>query len=189
MLFDDKLSDIIRTLENDGVLLLPSDSVWGLACSMYSKKGNTKIKSILNREKSDSLDVLVDSIEMLKKLVPNIHPRIDTLLHFHKKPLTIIYPNVSKLPSFLQTKDKRIPIRIVHDPYCNKIINLLGAPLVFAPAKLKGNPYPASFADIDLSILQRADFVSKHKQNNSDIQEPSVLIDYDPEGEINFLRT
>ena len=87
MLFIDKLSDIIRTLENDGVLLHATDTVWGLACSSLSKSGIDKIYEIKKREKSKPILMLVDSVEMLKKHVPHIHPRIETLLQFHKKPL------------------------------------------------------------------------------------------------------
>jgi len=188
MLFDDKLSDIIRTLENDGVLLHPTDTVWGLGCSVYSESAIEKIYAIKNRDRSQPLLALVDSLDMLKKFVPHIHPRIETLLHFHKKPLTVIYPDVNMIPPFARAKDDSVAIRIIQDPYCNQIIKLLGSPLISTSANISGDPFPKSFTEITQSIIDESDFVSMYKRSQNISAKPSVLINYDEEGEINFLR-
>lgn len=188
MLFDDKLSDIIRTLESDGVLLHPTDTVWGLAASVFSKKAIEKIYMIKNRERSQPLLLLVDSLEMLKKYVPHIHPRIETLLHFHKKPLTVIYPNVKLIPHFARAEDDSVAIRIIQDPYCNQIIKLLGNPLVSTSANISGSPFPVTYSDISQGIIDKADFVSVYRRMTRVSTKPSVLINYDQDGEIKFLR-
>lgn len=188
MLFDDKLSDIIRTLENDGVLLHPTDTVWGLACSVFSEKAIEKIYDLKKRDRNEPLLLFVDSLEMLKKYVPHIHPRIETLLHFHKKPLTVIYPNVNLIPAFARANDGSVAIRIIQDIYCNQIIKLLGNPLVSTPANMSGDPFPKSFADVSQSLIDQADFVSKYKRQAKVSSQPAVVINYDDDGEINFLR-
>jgi L-threonylcarbamoyladenylate synthase len=188
MLFDDKLSDIIRTLENDGVLLHPTDSSWGLSCSVNSKKAIEKIYSLKKRERTQPLFLLVDSLMMLKKYVPHIHPRIETLLHFHNKPLTVIYPNVQLIPAFARAQNNSVAIRIITDSYCNEIIKLLGCPLISSTANISGQPIPKYFSDIPQSLVEGADFVAKYRRNEKVFSQPSVLIDYDEEGEINFLR-
>ncbi|MEM9547570.1 MAG: Sua5/YciO/YrdC/YwlC family protein [Bacteroidota bacterium] len=188
MLFDDKLSDIIRTLENDGVLLHPTDTDWGLAGSVFSKKAIDKIYHLKKRDRSHPLLLLVDSLDMLKKFVPHIHPRIETLLHFHLKPLTVIYPNVVSIPKYARAKDNSVAIRIIRDQYCNEIIKLLGNPIVSSSANLHGQPHPKTFADINQSIVSNADFVSLYRRKENVSAQPSVMINYDEEGEINFLR-
>jgi L-threonylcarbamoyladenylate synthase len=188
MLFDDKLSDIIRTLENDGVLLHPSDTVWSLSCSLNSKKGIERIYSMTNKDRSEALTILVDSIKMLKKYVPHIHPRIETLLHFHHKPLTVIYPETELVPSYARNINNSTPLRIVHDPYCNHIIGLLGYPLVSISANENNNFYPEEFSDVSKTIVSQVDFVSNQKRQSVNSNRPSVLINYDLDGEINFLR-
>jgi len=188
MLFDDKLSDIIRTLENDGVLLHPTDTVWGLAGSVFSKKAIEKIYAIKNRDRSQPLLLLVDSLGMLKKYVPHIHPRIETLLHFHKKPLTVIYPKVMSIPKFARAQDDSVAIRIIQDQYCNEIIKLLGNPIVSTSANISGQPFPNTFSDIDQSIIDAADFVSLYRRKEKVASKPSVMINYDEDGEIKFLR-
>ena len=189
MLFDDKLSDIIRTLESDGVLLHPTDTTWNLSCSLYSVKAISKIYKITKQDQSQHLTILVDSLYMLKKHVPHIHPRIETLLHYHQKPLIVFYPMVKKFPEFyLNGKDNKAAIRIIHDPYCNQIIKLLGNPLVTTTANTLGKSIPTNFRDIPDTIKQGADSISKHKRNVAFSAETSVTIDYNQEGEINFLQ-
>jgi len=188
MLFDDKLSDIIRTLENGGVLLHPTDTVWGLASSVFSKEAIEKIYSMKKRDRSQPLLLLVDSLEMLKKYVPHIHPRIETLLHFHHKPLTVIYPNVDLIPKFARANDNSVAIRIIRDPYCNQIIGLLGSPLISTSANIGGEPFPKTFSEVNQNLIDEADFVSMHMRLERVMARPSVLINYDQDGEINFLR-
>jgi L-threonylcarbamoyladenylate synthase len=188
MLFDDKLSDIIRTLESDGVLLHATDTVWGLACSSLSKPGIDKIYRLKNRDISKPLLMLVDSLDMLKKYVPHIHPRIETLLHFHKKPLTVVYSNIIKLPKFSLAANKSAAIRITSDPYTNHIIKLLGCPLMSTSANISNEPIAQSFDEVSPELIENVDFVSKHRKNEKLNGKPSVMIEYNQLGEINFLR-
>lgn len=188
MLFDDKLSDIIRTLENDGVLLHATDTVWGLACSALSQKGIDKIYQIKRREKNKPILMLMDSIEMVKKHIPHIHPRIETLLLFHKKPLTVVYPNVLKLPDFSLAHDKSAAIRITYDPYTNHLIKLLGCPLMSTSANISNKRVAQSYREVSTEIVESVDYVSKHRNMEQLEGKPSVMIKYNEDGEINFLR-
>ncbi len=188
MLFVDKLSDIIRTLENDGVLLHATDTVWGLACSALSEQGINKIYEIKRRERHKPILMLADSVAMVKKYVPHIHPRIETLLHFHKKPLTIVYPDVIKLPEYSLAENGSAAIRITSDPYTNRIINLLGCPLMSTSANINNEPFAQEFINVSQIIKDKVDFVSKHRILEDLNGKPSVMIDYNAEGEINFLR-
>jgi len=189
MLFKDKLSDIIKTLENDGVLLHPTDTVWGLACSSLSETAIDKIYDIKKRERNKPLLMLVDSLSMLKKYVPHIHPRIETLLTFHNKPLTVVYPDVKNLPSFSLADNGSAAIRIVKDDYCNNIVSLLGAPLMSTSANISNDPFPRSYDSITGSIIEDSDFVAEHRRHETLQGKPSVMIAYNKEGELKFLRT
>lgn len=188
MLFKDKLSDIIKTLENDGVLLHATDTVWGLACSALSEKAIDKIYAIKQRERSKPILMLVDSLEMLKKHVPHIHPRIETLLHFHKKPLTVVYPRIKRLPEFALADNKSAAIRITRDPYTNHLIKLLGCPLMSTSANISEEPFANAFKDVSLEIIDKVEFVSQHRQDEILKGRPSVMVSYDEDGELNFLR-
>ena len=188
MLFDDKLSDIIRTLESDGVLLHATDTVWGLSCSALSEKAIDKLYQIKRREKNKPILMLMDSIKMVKKYVPHIHPRIETLLLFHKKPLTIVYPDVIKLPEYSLAHNKSAAIRVTYDPYTNHLIKLMGCPIMSTSANISNGPIAQSFKDVSKEIVESVDFVSKHRNNEELKGKPSVMIDYNEKGEINFLR-
>jgi L-threonylcarbamoyladenylate synthase len=188
MLFEDKLSDIIRTLESDGVLLHATDTVWGLACSSLSRAGIDKIYRIKHRDANKPILMLVDSVSMLKRYVPHIHPRIETLLHFHKKPLTVVYPKVAKLPNYSLARDGSAAIRITSDPFTSHIIRLLGCPLMSTSANISNEPTAQSYSEVSTKILEDVDFISKHRKSEILLGKPSVMIDYNNKGEINFLR-
>lgn len=188
MLFDDKLSDIIQTLESDGVLLHATDTVWGLACSALSERAIDKIYKIKQRDRSKPILMLVDSLVTLKKYVPEIHPRIETLLHFHTKPLTVVYPKVEKVPSFALAQNGSAAIRIVHDDFTRELISLLGCPLMSTSANISGEPFPHSFVDVSRPVVEGVDFISKHRRRETLNGKPSVMVSYDEMGELNFLR-
>jgi len=188
MLFDDKLSDIIQTLENDGVLLHATDTVWGLACSSLSRKGIDKIYQIKKRDRSKPILMLIDSLQSLKKYVPDMHPRIETLLHFHKKPLTVVYPHVEKVPEFALAKNGSAAIRVVNDDFTRELIRLLGCPLMSTSANISGDPFPHSFIDVSRPVVEGVDFVSKHRRRDTLNGKPSVMVSYDEMGELTFLR-
>ncbi len=188
MRFPDNLDDISDVLSNDGVILYPTDTIWGLGCNPFSIKAINKLFELKKRDKSKGLLLLVDSIEMLKEHVYEIHPRVETLLVYHNKPLTIIYPEPKNLPNELMGSFKSIGIRLVNDPFCQALIKHLGHPITSTSANFAGDPFPKIFKDIDPSLINECDYVVNHRQ--SDVKEgtPSVIVTYDTKGQINFLR-
>lgn len=189
MSFQDNLTDIINTLEQDGVLLHPTDTIWGLACSMNSESAVDKIYKIKNRERNKPLILLVSDHEMLHRYVPEIHPRIDNLLYHFTRPLSVIYKKHTGIPTYLLSEDGSIAIRIVCDDYCKEIINELGHPIVSTSANTAGHPTPQTRNDIESSILKSVDFVSEYRKDEIIDELPSVLISCNKNGKIKFIRS
>ena len=189
MVFADKMHDIIGVLENDGVIIYPTDTIWGLGCSIFSEKALKKIQTLKGRISGDSTFLLCSSLEMLKKYVHRIHPRIETLLAYHERPLTIVYPKAKNLPSFAMSDDGSVAIRITTDPFSKTIIELLGSPLISTSANVEGNPTPSRYEDIDPSILRGSDYVCFHNRSAKYNDTPSVVASYDRKGELIFLRS
>lgn len=188
MVFADKLHDIINTLETDGVILHPTDTIWGLGCSVLSSTAIEKIYKIKDRPTNKPLILLVSSLKMLKKYVPRLHPRIETLLHYHKQPLTVIYKRVAHLPEWALAPDRSVAVRIVQDDYCQHIIDLLGTPLVSTSANLNTRPAPDSFSDVDPEIINSVDYVAKEGRDRKSEFGSSIIITYDEDGNISFIR-
>lgn len=188
MEFADRIADIVDVLNKGGVILNPTDTIWGLGCHSQKEKAIDRIFSIKKREKDKPLLLLASSIEMIKDHVMDIHPRIETLLQHHKKPLTIIYPKAKNVHPLLTHSSGTVAIRLTHDPFCKTLVDALGAPLVSTSANVSNKPFPNNFADISSSVINKVDYVCKHKQEEMTENEPSILVSYDEEGELTFLR-
>lgn len=187
MVYDDKMHHIIDTLEDGGVLLYPTDTIWGLGCHIQKPEAVERIYAIKNRPRNKPLLLLVDSLEMLLQYV-DIHPRIETLLLHHVRPLTIIYPKTKNIPQSLLAEDQSIAIRIVQDPYVQQIIRLLGSPITSTSANLSGRPFPKAFADIPTAITDAVDYACLHRRDEVVDEPPSVMVSYNEKGDINIIR-
>lgn len=188
MVFTEEIENLVDCLKKGGVILYPTDTIWGLGSDMYSKTAVDKIYSIKNRPRDKPLILLVSSIEMLKDYVPLIHPRLETLLTYFDKPLTVIYDHVIGIPSYLRAENGSAAIRIVRDPYCMAFIEKLGHPVTSTSANVTGQPFPKFFGEIQSNVMQYVDFISYHRREERSIQEPSVIIKCAMNGEFEFVR-
>jgi len=188
MVYTDEIKDISKLLKNDKVIICPTDTIWGLSCSVLSESATRRIYDIKNREIGKPFILLVSDLDMLLRYVVALHPRIETLLAHHRKPLTIIHANPRFIPQYALANDGSIGIRIVQDEYCKSIIKSLNAPLVSTSANYSGSPAPGNFLEIDANLIGEVDYTSNYKRNEATLNTPSVIIKYDEEGQIEILR-
>lgn len=188
MSFIDPIKDIVKVLRNDGVILYPTDTVWGMGCSIFSISGADKIYTIKQRDRSKPLLILVDSIEMLKKYIADIHPRVETLLVYHKQPLTIIYKANNRLPIHLLCGNHTIGIRVVQDEFCKSLINLLGHPITSTSANLSNQETPKTYCAIPDEVKNQSDYVVHYRRQDKIIYPPSVIARFDQKGNLIVLR-
>ncbi|MCF0206643.1 MAG: threonylcarbamoyl-AMP synthase, partial [Bacteroidales bacterium] len=123
-------------LKNSGIILYPTDTIWGIGCDACDEKAIAKIYSIKHRDAGKSMLILVDSIEMAEKYTANIPEIANQLIEAADRPLTIIYPKAKNLPQNLIAADGSIGIRIVNDTFCQEVIKMLGKPLVSTSANV-----------------------------------------------------
>ena len=188
MQFFDDLDDISNILKDDGVVIHPTDTIWGLACSSRSIVGIERMYKIKDRPKDQKFLLLVNSIEMLKEYVERLHPRIETLLMHHQKPLTLIHPRAINLPDILIADGGTVAVRYVMHEFTQSIIDKLGCPLVSTSANFRANPYPNIYEEIDPLLLDRVDYVARQERTNTKAGQPSVIAKYSENGELDFIR-
>ncbi len=189
MFENEKFLEILNTLRQGGVILYPTDTIWGIGCDATNETAVNKISEIKNRQPEKGYVLLVDSLEMLKKYVGDIHPRVETLLAYHSRPLTIIYDESFGVASNVLAPDGSVAIRITQDVFCRELIKQLGKPIVSTSANQSGQPFPAHYGEISSNILELVDLVVKYKQDNKERSEPSVIARFNPEQEeLDFLR-
>lgn len=184
MLFEDKIIEIINVLENDGIVLLPTDSYWCMACSSESEFGYRKIRSIVNIPAD--LYLCTDSIKMMKKYAPLLHPRIETLLCFYERPVNIKESNHRNIPTFLLSKEcSEFNISLSKDEFLNTIISLLGNALVLVRAHHPDEMPPKSLEKVSDVFKSNADYICKHRKNDTKFAD-IVTIKYDHFGMLVF---
>ncbi len=185
----DNLELISEIIEQDGVILYPTDTIWGIGCSAVSEKAINKVISIKGRSPEKGFVVLVESIEMLKNFVESVHPKIETLLSHHKRPLTVVYPKAKNLCPLACAPDGSVAIRVVREEFCKELIWASGVPLISTSANISGSPYPGNYSEISSDILSAVDYVVKHRQNDIEKYEPSVIAKVTGKKELEFIRT
>ena len=184
----DTIDKSCSILQSGGIILYPTDTIWGLGADIFSEKATNNIFELKKRDKSKPLIILVSSIEMLKEYAKNVHPRIETLLFYHERPVTVIHQARKIVPDWIKTEMGTVGIRVCTDPYCKALIEKFGKPISSTSANISGNPIPTKFDEISSEIIVGADYIAKPHPLNKKMDKASVVVRYDDEGELFVLR-
>lgn len=179
-------------LENEGLVLLPTDTLWSVACLADDPLAIERLKRIIPPNGQQPFEILFDSLEMLKAYVPNLHPKLETLLIYHTRPVSIFTESATNFKHPMVYQNNQIVIRIAQDKYCKSLINILGKPIVINAAYFPKSPCPNHFGKVRSDIISAVDYVAKYrvKQNNlhNAIERPTALIRLNGETELEFVR-
>ena len=182
------IDQAVNVLHQGGVLLYPADTIWGIGCDALQVEAVKKVYEIKGRNYSKPLIVLVADLQQLFEVVTSVHPRIDTLLHFHERPLTVIYPEVTEAYRHLAAPDGTIGVRVVKSGFCHDLLEAFGKPLVSTSANLSGEPSPIKFGSISSDIIRQVDYALPAFTEKELTGTPSVIARYDANGELDFIR-
>jgi L-threonylcarbamoyladenylate synthase len=188
MSFEEDISAALSALKSNGVILYPTDTIWGLGCDATSEAAVEKIFRLKSREENKSLLILVNSQQMLERYVHDIPEAAFELNAVTDDPLTIIYPKGKNLAKGVCSEDGSVGIRICHDDFCNKLITRFRKPIVSTSANFSGKPAPQSFSDIEKSLIDSADFVVKYRQDDVRKNSASPVIKFNSDGTIRIIR-
>jgi L-threonylcarbamoyladenylate synthase len=178
---------VIDVLKSGGIMLYPSDTIWGLGCDATNEEACQKIIQIKKRKEEKSFIVLMDSIQMLEKYVPDFHPVCYDLIDLATSPLTIIYPTAKNLAPSILAAEGTVAIRITKDPLCLALIQTLKKPLVSTSANLSGDPHPTCYNDISHEIIAGSTVVLEERLHEK-MTTPSKIIKIDLDGTIKVIR-
>jgi L-threonylcarbamoyladenylate synthase len=189
MFENEKFGEILTILKQGGVILYPTDTVWAVGCDATNLVAVEKLISITNRPDGKGFVLLVDSIPTLKRYVADIHPRVETLLAHHTRPLTMIYEKPIGLPEQVLAMNGSVAIRVTQDAFCRELLSQLGKPMIAATANTEGAVVPLNYGSISSDILEEMDMVVKYKQDIREHGELSVMAAFNWEyEELEFLR-
>jgi L-threonylcarbamoyladenylate synthase len=193
----DDIQKAVEVLKRGGVILYPTDTIWGLGCDATNAKAVARIYDIKRREDSKALLVLADSINMLQTYtneVPDVAfdlldaVRVENIQPLGTKPLTIIYPEAHNLAKNLVAEDGSIGIRITNEVFSKTLCKTFRKPIVSTSANISGEPSPQCFADISEEIKQAVDYVVTFRQDDRTKAAPSGIIQIGKSGEVKIIR-
>ena len=182
------LEGAATVLENEGLLLLPTDALWSVACLADDPVALERLRRIQRRQAGQQPEVLFSSLDMLKSYAPQLHPRLETLLAFHLRPLTVITEATPRIRPKARLSDGRIAARVVRDQYCRHLIKMLGRPLATTIAHFADSPYPDHFGHIRSDIIEAVDYVAKYRPKDPITGQPTIMVQLDEQEELEFLR-
>lgn len=175
-------------LSNGRVICYPTDTIWGIGCDALYKPAVERVSAIKGRPPEKGYVLLVSDLAMLKRFVPKIPPRLETLLAHHRRPLTMIYEETVGLPDFVKAPDGSAAIRVATDEFCQTLIAAFGGPILSTSANKSGEPFPPTFGAISSEILSTVDYVVKYRQDDKEPSQPSSIARLDRFQELEFLR-
>jgi L-threonylcarbamoyladenylate synthase len=180
-----KCLDILRT---GGIILYPTDTVWGIGCDASNPIAVKKVYKIKERDESKSLIVLAANEVMLERTVVEIPEVAWQLIEVSNRPLSIIYENVKGIANNAIAENGSCAIRIVQDEFCQKLITQFRKPIISTSANISGEPTPKSYKDISPSILKKVDYVVDFNREKTTNPLPSNIIELKNNGSIKIIR-
>ncbi len=185
--FQDEIKNCAAVLEKGGLILYPTDTVWGLGCDATNQTAVKKIYELKQREDSKALICLVASQAMLERYVEEIPETAYDIMDLSEKPTTIIYDNPRLIAKNLIANDSSLAIRVASDKFCQYLINNFGKPIVSTSANISGSSTPESFSSIDSHILKGVDYaVNLHREKI--MATPSSIIKLGNDGLVKVIR-
>lgn len=199
------LQEALRVLRSGGVIVYPTDTVWGIGCDATNEEAVKRIYALKQREDSKSMLVLLDSPAKLAYYVGNIpetawalleavnndemSARQDELNDEMMKPLTIIYPHARNMAANLIAEDGSIGIRITNEPFSKALCEQLRHPIVSTSANISGHPAAPFYSEIEEAILNGADYVCRFRRDDDCPHEPSSIIKINGDNSFRIIRS
>ena len=181
-----QLNQYIEALDRGELILLPTDHTNCLACHLFNESGISSINAFIDRTDGGKAILIVSDIAMLKRYVKQLHPRIETLLVYHRRPI-IIYHEVDSSVSHLPTNEKgEIGIRVSHHRFCKTLINHLGQPLIALDIQNKTQSIP--FDQIPARFKEASFYLNPEVLHYAGKNRICMKAKYDEEGQLNIIN-
>jgi len=187
MLKDD-INKALEILQAGGIILYPTDTIWGLGCDATNEAAVEKIFKLKGRDAGKSLIVLLDTENKLQSYVSEVPEIAYDLIEFAENPLTIIYSGAKNLAKNVIHEDGSIGIRVAKHPFCEQLIQRFRKPIVSTSANISGQPSPKNFSEIDEEILKGVDYVVEYGQDDLSEKKASTIMKLEPDGRFAFIR-
>ena len=182
------IKNAVDVLKSGGVILYPTDTIWGIGCDATNPEAVARIYQIKKREDSKSMLVLMENPALLERYVNDVPEVAWDLVEISTTPLTVIYPGAKNMATNLIAEDGSIGIRFTKEEFTAKLLRRFRRPIVSTSANISGQKSPACFDEISEEIKSQVDYIVKYRQDDSNPAQPSSIIKLWPGGRIDIIR-
>lgn len=182
------INNCLETLKKGGVIIYPTDTVWGIGCDATNSEAVKRVFEIKRRADSKALITLVDSVAALERVVTEVPEVAYQLIDVAVEPMTIVYDRGIGVAPELLADDGSIGVRVTSEEFSNELCRRFRRPIVSTSVNISGEPAPRCFADIDPSLLDAADYVCESKRADAWASKPSTVIKLSEGGVFKILR-
>lgn len=178
----------LEVLRQGGIILYPTDTIWGIGCDATNIEAVERIKQLKQRPDEKGLIVLLADARDVLDYVADPDPSVAEYLNNVSKPTTIIYRNAIGLAQNVTAPDGSVGIRVVDEPFCKHLIKRLRSPLVSTSANFSDDPAPNTFREISPDIVKAVDYVVKYRQEEETTYTPSAVVKTNADGSFSVIR-
>lgn len=188
-IFQDDLDEAVKALRAGGIILYPTDTVWGIGCDATNEQAVSRIFKLKQRADAKSMLVLVDGLNMLERIIPDIPSVAYSMIELSLRPMTIIYDEAVGIAPNLLAEDGSLGVRVSKETFSIALARHLRNPIVSTSANISGEPTPAVFSAISQEIIDGVDYVVKYRQSDESPSTPSQIIKLSKTGEVKVIRS
>lgn len=187
-MIQDEVKKAVEVMRRGGVILYPTDTVWGIGCDATNPEAVQRVYDIKRRDDSKALICLVDSDVRLQRYVRNVPDVAWDLIELATRPLTIIYDGASGLAPNLLADDGSVGIRVTREEFSHELCYRMQKPIVSTSANISGEPTAQTFDEISDEIKNAVDYVVRYNQRCKEKHQPSNIIRMKADGQFSLIR-
>lgn len=182
-----EIQNAFEVIKNGGIILYPTDTVWGIGCDATNQEAVSKIFEIKKRAETQSMICLMNGEKMMYNVFKEIPEVAWQILDLSENPTTLVLDNPRNVATNLIASDKTLAIRLVKEPFCFKLMERMKKPLVSTSANISGQPTPKSFKEISPEIIKSVDYVV-NLYHDKIAGKPSTIIKLTSDAQVKIIR-
>ena len=184
----ESLAQAIKVLKEGGLILYPTDTIWGIGCDATNAEAVAKVYALKQRDEAKSLVMLASDLDMVCRYVRQIPDIALQLVEVNDAPMTLIYPGAMGLASNAIAEYGSVGIRITMSQWLTECVHRFGRPLVSTSANISGEPSPGNFAEISQAIKDGVDYIVDPSLEKESTSKSSQIINVGLDGEVKIIR-
>ena len=185
---NDDIQACLENLQKGGLILYPTDTVWGIGCDATNETAVKRVFELKKRVDTKAMIILVPNEQTILHYVDVNELQVFDYIKGIHKPTTVIYQNAKNLATNLMAEDGTVAIRVCKDKFCQELMQQFEKPIVSTSANISTYPTPLCFNDISMDIIEGVDYVVKHRRDDTELQQPSSIIKWDEKGQLIIIR-